>query len=949
MDVESLDMSEETLRLAGVLSSAFQRDQTRAADASGEADKLSRLVRIYETILSTTDDFAYIFDTQGRFLYANARLLKVWAKTLDQVIGKTCHELGYPPWHADMHMREIEEIVRRKIPIRGEVPFTGDSGISGVYDYIFKPVLDAAGNVEVIVGTTRDITDRKRDEEELKQAQIELQKRADELERVLKAKSESEQRYRFLADTVPQIVWTAKPDGNLDYYNQRWFDYAATNFEQMQTVGWTSFVHPEDLPHAITVWQNALETACKYEVEFRVRRADGSYRWHLARAFPMKSDGGKVIQWVGTCTDIEDQRQLSEKRKRAEENLLKANHELKQVLGSITEGLAVLDKNWCYTYFSEQAAAMSGVAADEVLGKCIWDVFPHAKGTKFFDENVRAAKTGKPVHFEEFYPAPLDKWFECHVYPSTEAHSIYFRDISDRKRDEEELRKRDTTLRTITDNAPAVIARLDRELRHVFINPAITLATGISVDEYIGKTNEELGHPPEICRQWTTAYREVFRTRTARQLEFSFPSPHGQAFWMMKIVPEVDSYGVVNSILVVSTDITERKKTEQALRDSESKLRLYFESDIIGNVVADLDGKVYEANDEYLRIIGYSREELLANQIRWDTITPPEYLRLDYEAIEVARRTGFSDPYEKQYIRKDGSLIWVLIGFVIYDETKAMAFILDISGRKAAETALREAQSRLQVHSHELEATVVSRTAKLHETIAELEHFSYAIVHDLRAPLRAMEGYADMMEEELAAGDLTLTKEYTRRIKLASRRMDHLIADSLNYSKAARHELALEPVNLFRLIDGLVQTYPNLRSEEANIVIEQNLPTVLGNEAALTQCFSNLLGNAIKFRKADEIPRIRIRAQELLVSDGETPGLNVSKHARIWVEDNGVGISPEAQKRIFDLFQRATRDQEGTGLGLAIVRKVVERMGGQVGVESEPGRGSRFWVDLPIA
>ncbi len=128
----------------------------------GGENALIGMRRIYETILSTTDDFAYVFDPKGRFLYANRRLLTVWDKTLEEVVGKTCHDLGYPAWHADLHMREIQEIVRTRQPIRGEVPFTGDSGISGVYDYIFKPVLDAAGKVEVIVGTTRDVTARHR-------------------------------------------------------------------------------------------------------------------------------------------------------------------------------------------------------------------------------------------------------------------------------------------------------------------------------------------------------------------------------------------------------------------------------------------------------------------------------------------------------------------------------------------------------------------------------------------------------------------------------------------------------------------------------------------------------------------------------------------------------------------------------------------------------------------
>lgn len=180
MDITRRDASSEESPLPHIIVNSAKCGRNKTVPAP--ANDLDRLNRIYETILSTTDDFAYILDPEGHFLYANTNLLKVWAKTLDQVIGKTCHDLGYPTWHADMHMNEIKEIVRTKTQIRGEVPFTGGSGISGVYDYIFKPVLDSAGNVEIIVGTTRDVTDRKRDEEALKATKLELQKRAEELE-----------------------------------------------------------------------------------------------------------------------------------------------------------------------------------------------------------------------------------------------------------------------------------------------------------------------------------------------------------------------------------------------------------------------------------------------------------------------------------------------------------------------------------------------------------------------------------------------------------------------------------------------------------------------------------------------------------------------------------------------------------------------------------------------
>ena len=173
----------------------------------------------------------------------------------------------------------------------------------------------------------------------------------------------------------------------------------------------------------------------------------------------------------------------------------------------------------------------------------------------------------------------------------------------------------------------------------------------------------------------------------------------------------------------------------------------------------------------------------------------------------------------------------------------------EIAERQRTQTALQKTQAQLKAHADDLEKIVASRTAKLHESIAELEHFSYAIVHDLRAPLRAMQGFADLIEDECTGCNRNLSKEYFRRIKIASQRMDQLVADSLNYSKAARQELTLEPVNLFQLIDGLVQTYPNLQPDRADVEVDPGLPIVLGNEAALTQCFSNLLGNAVKFAK----------------------------------------------------------------------------------------------------
>jgi signal transduction histidine kinase len=215
-----------------------------------------------------------------------------------------------------------------------------------------------------------------------------------------------------------------------------------------------------------------------------------------------------------------------------------------------------------------------------------------------------------------------------------------------------------------------------------------------------------------------------------------------------------------------------------------------------------------------------------------------------------------------------------------------------------------------------------------------LEHFSYTITHDMRAPLRAMRGLAEIMSEEESEWSDEERRKFTRRIITAAERMDGLITDALQYSRMVRQELPLAPIDVGRLLRGMLDTYPEFQSLNADISVAEDLPTVMGNEAGLTQCFSNLLGNAIRFVRPGQRPQVRVWAED---RDG---------WVRLWVKDNGIGISPTMLARVFEMFSRGSSPEAGTGIGLALVRKVVDRMGGRVGVESEPGQGSRFWVEL---
>jgi PAS domain S-box-containing protein len=263
--------------------------------------------------------------------------------------------------------------------------------------------------------------------------------------------------------------------------------------------------------------------------------------------------------------------------------------------------------------------------------------------------------------------------------------------------------------------------------------------------------------------------------------------------------------------------------------------------------------------------------------------------------------------------------------------------VTDISDRKAAEQALWRTRDDLARLTEDLERTVQERTSKLRETVADMEKFSHALVHDMRAPLRAMESYAFLLREELKSTGSERIRQYLEHISNASKRLDHLILDALNYSHAVRSDLKLNPVNLHKLIEDMIHSYPSFQSPRANVRIIGELPIVIGNIAGLTQCFSNLLANAVKFVKPNTVARVEIYAE------------NLGSRCRIYVRDNGIGIAKECHERIFDLFQRLHNNYEGTGLGLAIVRKVAGQMGGAAGVESEPGTGSRFWIELGVS
>lgn len=401
----------------------------------------------------------------------------------------------------------------------------------------------------------------------------------------------------------------------------------------------------------------------------------------------------------------------------------------------------------------------------------------------------------------------------------------------------------------------------------------------------------------------------------------------------LAFAPEIIS--VIHALSDIVAAAMARKRTEERLAERARLLDLSHDAII----VRDLDQRIVYWNHGAEVLFGWTEAEALGKN-------PCELLKsvLPIPLEELNEKFNQNDYWEGEMTQtaRDGREVMVrATGSMARDEKGRPMGVLhtytDITRLKHFEHELAKANEGLGAYAHNLEIAVQERTAHLRETIAELEGVSYSLSHDMRAPLRAINSFAHIVLAE--AGDKLgpLEKDLLNKSISASDRLDRLIRDVLIYTRVARGSVPLANVDVERLLRQVISERAELQSPSAKIDIQSPLGTVFGDEAHLTQCVTNLLDNAIKFVSPGTQPRITVRSQKF---DGGT---------RIWFEDNGIGIPRESQERIFGIFQRMHDEKtySGTGIGLAIVRKAAERMGGRVGVESEPGRGSRFWLQLP--
>jgi two-component system sensor kinase FixL len=475
-------------------------------------------------------------------------------------------------------------------------------------------------------------------------------------------------------------------------------------------------------------------------------------------------------------------------------------------------------------------------------------------------------------------------------------------------------------LEAVIDTAVDGVILIDGDGRIRMYNPACEKLFGYTREEVMDENVRLL--MPEPYRGEHDGYLEAYRrTGEARIIgigrEVTGRRKDGTEFPMELSVGEA-SEGDERVFVGIIRDITARKTAEQALRDSEAKLRAVIDTAVDGVIIIDAVGDIEMFNPACRRLFGYEPEEVIGRNVK---ILMPDPYRSEHDGyLEAYRRTGEAKIIgigrEVTARRKNGTEFPMELSVAEAregDEQIFVGIIRDITERKKAERELAESAQ-------------------------ELEAFAYSVAHDLKAPLRAISGFSDALAEDYESVLDDAGREFLGHISTGAVRMGQLIDDLLQYSRLGRGALTFRVLSIAEIVDLVRETLvAEIAASGAEIVVEGDLPALEAQEEIMLQVMQNLIGNALKFVVQGTAPRVTIRG-------GERDG-----RCTLEVADNGIGMKPEYLSRIFEIFQRLHLVEEypGTGIGLAIVKKGVQIHHGTIDVVSAPGDGTTFKLSFP--
>jgi PAS domain S-box-containing protein len=646
---------------------------------------------------------------------------------------------------------------------------------------------------------------------------------------------------------------------------------------------------------------------------------------------PIYDAWGRVTAAAAIARDITEQ-------KRTLRRLRSANQRIGVILDSLSEAFIVFDRHWRCSYLNQAAAEMFERAPEAIRSRPVWELFPDTETTEFEKEFRRAVSENKTVRLETFLPA-LSKWFDCRCYPSEEGLSVFFTDMTERKVAEAALGNSEARYRALTRALTSLVWRADAEGRYVAPQEEWERYTGQRWEKHRDYGWTAAVHPDDL-EHALTVWRRAAAERTVYHVEWRLWNAPSATYryCVARAVPQRDESGQVVEWIGTVTDIDDRRRAERAVRESREQFRLLLECLGEGIYGIDCDGRCTFINRAAAEMLGLDAEAALGKDMHQLTHhhrpdgTP--YPAEECPIIQAIREGVWRRCDDEVLWRQDGSPLPVeYSSHPIYDGdviTGAVVAFTDITQRKRAEGAIR-------VLTEGLERKVAQRTASLQEAMQELESFSYSVSHDLRAPLRHINGFAELLLKK-AGGQLDATgRRYADSIALAAQRAGEMVDQLLAFSRLGRAALRKKQVSMNEILEEARQ---ELADDAEGRVIQwriSQLPEVECDRSLIRLVWQNLLGNAVKYTATREEAEIEVGAE----SD--------DREVRFFVRDNGVGFDMRFADKLFGVFQRLHHDEEfaGNGIGLANVKRIVGRHGGRIWASAEVDRGSEFSFTLP--
>jgi PAS domain S-box-containing protein len=509
-------------------------------------------------------------------------------------------------------------------------------------------------------------------------------------------------------------------------------------------------------------------------------------------------------------------------------------------------------------------------------------------------------------------------------------------DITERKHAEEALSKSEKEFRALAENSPDVIVRYDRLGHRIYVNPEFERVNHLSAKEAQGKTPIELSTElAPVANVFTEKLMAAMEAGDISKVDLIWTKDGKPMCWYVRIVPEYDANGTVESALTIWSDISERKQVEAVLAKTTDQLNEAQRIAHIGSWELDVVNNKLSWSDEIFRMFEIDPKKFAATYEAFLNAIHPD----DRDEVNLAYTNSLKTkmPYSiiHRLLYPDGRIKYAHEECeTIFDENdhpiRSLGVVQDITEQRRIEEEIRKL-------NHELEQRVLDRTAQLEAANKELEAFAYSVSHDLRAPLRHIDGFMEILQSKIAANLDEQGRHYMDIISDSAKHMGTLIDDLLSFSRMGRNEMSKMQVDIEKLVQEVIREF-NPETEGRTIKWQISaLPVVTGDKAMLRIVFVNLISNALKFTRKTELAEIEIG----FTKDKETGTV-------IFVRDNGVGFDQNYANKLFGVFQRLHRadEFEGTGIGLANVRRIIARHGGRTWAEGKLNQGATFYFSI---